>query len=116
MSWVLSAVTSYYTFDNTVYKYQRIEKENAFLRSIPEGAHIFPKAKCHGIYKWLDDQEFNRLVLSGPGHQQFDGTGRGRGRGRRAKTNPMITAESNGVNIVMKDGVAMAAMGVRLWC
>ena len=51
-------------------------------------------------------------------HQQFDGTGRGRGRGRgrRAKTNPMITAESNGVNIVMKDGVAMAAMGVRLWC
>ena len=70
------------------------------------------------VYKWLDDQEFNRLALSGPGHQQFDGTGRGggRGHGRRAKTNPMITAESNGVNIVMKDGVAMAAMGVRLWC
>ena len=109
-----SATTSYYTYDDTVFKYQRVETENAFARSIPEGAHIFPKAKCHGIYKWLDEQEFNRLALSGPGHQQYDGTGRG--RGKRAKTNPMVTIQPTGVDFMKKDGVSMARIAVNLWC
>ena len=110
----VSCVTSYYSYTNTVYKYQRIEEDNAFTRCIPEGAHIFPKANCNGIYEWLDDKEFNRLALSGPGHQQFDGTGRG--RGKRARTNPMVTIEPTRTVFVQKDGIDMAAIQLRLWC
>jgi len=110
----VSCVTSFYSYTDTVYKYQRIEEDNAFARCIPEGAHIFPKAKCNGIYEWLDDKDFNRLALSGPGHQQFDGTGRG--RGKRARTNPMVTIEPMGIVFVTKDDIDMADIQVRLWC
>ena len=110
----VSAVTSYYSYEDTVYKYQRIEETSAFARSIPEGAHIFPKAKCHGVYEWLDKQEFNRLALSGPGHQQFDGTGRG--RGKKAKTNPMVSIEPTGIDTLDRDGTSFTRIAVRLWC
>ena len=110
----VSSLTSYYTYNDTVYKYQRIEEPNAFARSIPEGAHIFPKAKCHGVYEWLDKEEFNRLALSGPGHQQFDGTGRG--RGKSAKTHPMVSLEPTGIASCIRDGVNFQKIAVRLWC
>ncbi|CAB9527301.1 hypothetical protein SEMRO_1974_G308710.1 [Seminavis robusta] len=43
--------TTVFSKSDTAYKYQRIETEAAFARSSPEGAHIFPKAKCKGKYK-----------------------------------------------------------------
>lgn len=114
----LYAVTSYYSFEDTIYKYQRIEEASAFARSIPEGAHIFPAAKCRDVYKWLDDKEFNRLAFSGPGHQQFDGQQTGKGSGKRAKTSPMVSIQPTGIDAVTvdRDGVSFTRISVRLWC
>lgn len=109
-----SAVISYYSRENTVYKYQRIEAASAFARSIPEGAHIFPAALCHGQYKWLDKQEFNRLALSGPGHQQFDGTARG--NSKRAKTSPMVAVQPIDSGTELLEGVRFMKISIRLWC
>jgi hypothetical protein len=109
-----SAVISYYSRDDTIFKYQRIEAHSAFARSIPEGAHIFPAALCQGQYKWLDKQEFNRLALSGPGHQQFDGTGKG--NSKRAKTGPMIALQPVKSGAELLQGVRFTKISLRLWC
>jgi hypothetical protein len=66
------------------------------------------------VYEWLDKQEFNRLALSGPGHQQFDGTERG--RGKRAKKNPMISIEPTATDTVVRDGTNFTRIAVHLWC
>jgi hypothetical protein len=110
----VSHLSSYYSYNDTVYKYQRIETENAFARCIPEGAHIFPAAQCHGTYKWLDNKEFNRLALSGPGHQQFDGTARG--KGKRAKTSPMVAVEPTSMETANHSGAMFTRIILRLWC
>jgi hypothetical protein len=65
------------------YQFQRIENDNSFGMADPESAHIFPSAKCRGIYEWLDRPEFNRLALSRDVHLNFDGTGRGNGKRRK---------------------------------
>eukprot|EP00980_Cylindrotheca_fusiformis_P001171 scaffold321_cov95-Cylindrotheca_fusiformis.AAC.12 len=67
-----------------VFRYQRIENDSSFALLCPESAHIFPSAKCTGIYEWLDKPDFNRLALSRDFHVNFDGTGRG--EGKRPKT------------------------------
>lgn len=64
--------TTIYSTSRTVFKYQRIEADTAFARNAPEGAHIFPRAKCKGPYEWLDKADFNRLALSHEGHSNFD--------------------------------------------
>ena len=109
-----SAVISYYTCEDTIFKYQRIEAPNAFARSIPEGAHIFPAALCHGQYKWLNKQEFNRLALSGPGHQQFGGTGKG--NSKRAKRSPMVAVQPINSETELLEGVRFTKISLRLWC
>ena len=67
------------------FQFQRIENDNSFGLADPESAHIFPSAKCKGIYEWLDRPEFNRLALSRDVHLNFDGTGRGRGKRRKTQ-------------------------------
>ena len=42
------------------FRFQRIENDNSFGLADPESAHVFPSAKCKGIYEWLDRPEFNR--------------------------------------------------------
>ena len=97
------AVISHCSREDTMYKCQRIEAANAFARSLPEGVHIFPAALCHGQYKWLDKQEFNRLALSGPGHRQFDGTGSG--NSKRAKTSPMVAVQPINTGTELLQGI-----------
>ena len=109
-----SSVTSNYGEEDPVYKYQRIETPLAFARSIPEGVHIFPKVKCFGEHKWLDQQEFNRLALSGPGHQQYVGTGRG--HGKRAKTTPKVAIASKGTSSVSMENRNFTRIQIWLWC
>ena len=113
----MHSATSYHNKDDPVYKYQRIERESAFDRGIPEGAHIFPKAKCKGIYDWLDKQDFNRLALSRDGHLNFDGSGRG--RGKSAKTNPRVSLEPKPKDQVeeatLPDG-KFKKIEIILWC
>ncbi|CAB9513050.1 expressed unknown protein [Seminavis robusta] len=75
-------VTLLSRFDPT-FQFQRIENDNSFGLADPESAHIFPSAKCKGIYEWLDRPEFNRLALSRDVHLNFDGTGRERGKRRK---------------------------------
>jgi len=70
---------------NPVFRFQRIENDNSFGMADPESAHIFPSAKCLGIYEWLERPEFNRLALSRDVHLNFDGTGRGRGKRRKTQ-------------------------------
>jgi len=67
------------------FQFQRIENNNSFGLADPESAHIFPSAKCQGIYEWLDQPEFNRLALSRDVHLNFDGIGRGRGKRRKTQ-------------------------------
>ena len=110
----ISHLTSYYSYNDTVYKYQRVESENAFARCIPEGAHIFPAAQCRGKYEWLDNKEFNRLALSGRGHQQFDGTARG--KAKRAKTSPMVAIEPRSMSPINRSGTMFTRINIRLWC
>ena len=55
--------TSYLDLDRIVCRHPRFEENCAFSRA-PEGAHIFPKAKYNGGFKWLDDKEdFNRIAF-----------------------------------------------------
>lgn len=67
------------------FQFQRIENDHSFGLADPESAHIFPSAKCNGIYEWLDRPEFNRLALSRDVHSNFDGTRRGRGKRRKTQ-------------------------------
>jgi len=83
--------TTIYSRSDTVFKYQRIEADTAFARTGPEGAHIFPHAKCKGIYEWLDKATFNRLALSRDGHKNFDGAAHG--RGVHAATSALVALE-----------------------
>ena len=68
---------------DTTFRFQRIENSASFTLAEAESAHIFPSAKCHGVYEWLDTPDFNRLALSRDVHLNFDGTGRGRGKRRK---------------------------------
>lgn len=86
----------------TVFKYQRIETDQAFARTGPEGAHIFPKAKCKGKYEWLDKPSFNRLALSRDGHKNFDGTA--------------IALEPTTSEQIRLDHVTHTRISNRLWC
>eukprot|EP00542_Grammatophora_oceanica_P009931 CAMPEP_0194044448 /NCGR_PEP_ID=MMETSP0009_2-20130614/15916_1 /TAXON_ID=210454 /ORGANISM="Grammatophora oceanica, Strain CCMP 410" /LENGTH=433 /DNA_ID=CAMNT_0038688973 /DNA_START=164 /DNA_END=1462 /DNA_ORIENTATION=+ len=90
-----------------VFQYQRIENSSAFALADPEGAHIFPRAKCVGQYEWLDDKPFNRLALSRDLHLNFDGTGRGRGKRRKTVQTIAIRPlrNPNGYAILQIDGV-----------
>jgi len=106
--------TPYYPYEDTVYKHQRIEQQQAFRRSIPEGAHIFQVAKCIGAYKWFDKQEFNRLAFSGHDHQQFDGTGKG--AEKRAKTSLMVAIQPYDIDTAHRDGTEFRRISVRLYC
>ena len=110
----MSSMASTYEKDDPVYKYQRIEKDIAFSRGKPDGAHIFPKAKCKGVYAWLDKEHFNRLALSKDAYEQFGGSGRG--RGKSAKTNPKVLLEPiEFVKMKSEEGVFMR-IELRLWC
>mmetsp|Transcript_12194 Transcript_12194/g.17526 ORF Transcript_12194/g.17526 Transcript_12194/m.17526 type:complete len:177 (-) Transcript_12194:1086-1616(-) len=89
---VVESRSSNITVDVTVlsrrdptFQFQRIENDNSFGMADPDSAHIFPSAKCQGIYEWLDRPEFNRLALSRDVHLNFDGTGRGRGDRRKTQ-------------------------------
>jgi hypothetical protein len=68
---------------NPVFYFQRIEHMSTFDLADAESAHIFPSAKCSGVYEWLDNKDYNRLALSRDLHINFDGTGRGRGKRRK---------------------------------
>ena len=105
---------SRYSRRDTVYKYQRIEVEQAFARCAPQGAHIFPKAKCKGKYEWLDKQLFNRLAMSLDGHEQFDGTGRG--RGISAETSPQVALQPERSVRLVRDGETFTRIEMKLWC
>lgn len=106
--------TTIFSRSDTVYKYQRIETDQAFARTDPEGAHIFPKAKCKGRYKWLDKPFFNRLALSRDGHKNFDGTANG--QGVRAETSVLVALEPTTSEKIMLDHVACTRISNRLWC
>ena len=99
---------------DTVFKNQRIEADVAFARSDPEGAHIFPKAKCKGKYEWLDKPTFNRLALSRDGHKNFDGTANG--KGVRAETSALVALEPTQSEQIRKDHSAYTRIENRLWC
>lgn len=71
--------------NDPTFMFQRIENDNSFMLAKPDSAHIFPSAKCKGIYEWLDLPEFNRLALSRDVHLNFDGTARGRGKRRKTQ-------------------------------
>ena len=105
---------SRYSKRDTVYKYQRIEVEEAFARCAPLGAHIFPRAKCKGKYEWLDEQHFNRLAMSLDGHEQFDGAARG--RGVYAETNPPVALQPDGSDTIRMDGENLKRITIKLWC
>ena len=87
---------------NPVFHLQRVEQLSTFDLAEAESAHIFPSAKCSGVYEWLDDKDYNRLALSRDLHINFDGTGRG--RGKRRKTARVLAFKPqrpcNGYNIV----------------
>lgn len=68
---------------DSTFRFQRFENNTLFAMADPESAHIFPSAKCVGVYEWLDIPDFNRLALSRDVHLNFDGTGRGRGKRRK---------------------------------
>jgi hypothetical protein len=106
--------TTVYSRSDTVFKFQRIEAEIAFARTDPEGAHIFPKAKCKGNYAWLDKESFNRLALSKDGHTQFDGTAHG--CGVKAETCPKIALEPHESEDTLIDRVRYMRIKIRLWC
>lgn len=106
--------TTIYSRSNTVFKYQRIETDAAFARTDPEGAHIFPRAKCKGLYEWLDKADFNRLALSRDGHQNFDGTANG--RGVHAATSALVALEPFSTSDVFLDHVNVTRISNRLWC
>lgn len=106
--------TTIFSRSDTVYKYQRIEAERAFARTDPEGAHIFPKAKCKGQYEWLDRPTFNRLALSRDGHKNFDGTANG--QGVHAATSAIVTLEPTTTDKIMLDHVNFTRISSRLWC
>ena len=111
----VSSIPTCYSKSGTVYKFQRIETDNAFGRCSPQGAHIFPKARCKGVYEWLDKQQFNRLALSLDAHQQFDGSARG--RGTSVETIPQVTLEPVQVlsNDLHVNGARVNRIEVRLW-
>ena len=78
--------TAYVTLlsqSNPVFHLQRVEQLSTFDLAEAESAHLFPSAKCSGVYEWLDDKDYNRLALSRDLHINFDGTGRGRGKRRK---------------------------------
>ena len=111
----MSSAPSSYKKNDTVFKFQRIEIDAAFGRCNAQGAHIFPKAKCIGVYEWLDKQKFNRLALSNDAREQFDGTGRG--NGVNLDTIPQVCLEPirfmDGVHFV--NGEDVDRLLVHLW-
>ena len=71
---------------NPIFQFQRVERnEHVFALADAESAHVFPRAKCSGVYEWLVDKDYNRLALSRDVHVNFDvSTGhRRRGRDKR---------------------------------
>ena len=106
--------TTIYSRSDTVFKYQRIEADAAFARTDPEGAHIFPHAKCKGLYEWLDKADFNRLALSRDGHKNFDGTANG--QGVHAATCALVALEPSTTSDVLLDHVTVTRISNRLWC
>lgn len=107
--------TTIYSRSDTVFKYQRIEADTAFARTGPEGAHIFPHAKCKGIYEWLDKATFNRLALSRDGHKNFDGAAHG--RGVHAATSALVALEpSRTTSDILLNHVTFTRISNRLWC
>ncbi|CAB9517741.1 Nitrilase family, member 2 [Seminavis robusta] len=110
---ILSPTTIFFKSD-TAYMYQRIETDAAFARCSPEGAHIFPKAKCEGKYKWLDKPTFNRLALSRDGHKNYAGTANG--RGVTAETSALVTLEPTTTDQIKMDHATFTRISNRLWC
>lgn len=100
---------------DTVFKRQRIEANGAFGRTAPESAHIFPRAKFEGKYKWLDKEPYNRLALSRDAHSNFDGTGSG--RGMYAATSALVALEPFTTDdLAMSDNGTFKRIWNRLWC
>ena len=106
--------TTVFSKSDTAYKYQRIETEAAFARSVPESAHIFPKAKCKGKYEWLDKPTFNRLALSRDGHKHYDGTANG--QGVTAETSTVVALEPTTTDRIKLDHATFTRISNRLWC
>ena len=81
----VSVDVTFLSTSNPVFVYQRLENDTYFALAKPESAHIFPSAKCHGQFEWLDTPDYNRLALSRDVHLNYDGTARGRGKTKKRK-------------------------------
>jgi hypothetical protein len=69
---------------NPVFHFQRVEQMVIF--DLVDADSIFPRAKCSGEYKWLNDKDYNQLARDL--HINFDV--KGLFHGKRRKTAPML--------------------------